>query len=142
IVAIGGFSLGVELLAAVATAGRLLLVGHFLQPAGLYVEDKAAHLGTLADPGMSFGLFYLFADVLIEIIESVEACRSDRRDTGLFSQFGNIFVFLEGQHSTVHVMDEDEFFGAKQILGDNQGTNRALIRDASGVANDMRFPDL
>jgi hypothetical protein len=46
-------------------------------------------------------------------------------------------VVLKGEHAAIRVIDDDEFFRAQQMVGDDQRSQRVFTGDATGIAYDV-----
>ena len=84
---------------------------------------------------MGFYALDLLAYVGFEIVEGVEVGGGAERGAHFFGQRFLQFVFLHPHQAAIGVVDDDEFLGVEQVVGDDQGADRVLGGDASGVAD-------
>src|SRR5438034_5134721 len=84
----------------------------------------------------------LMLHVFFDVLESVE---KGRRDGGGASAVldARAQLLLGGVHqAAVGVVDDHEFLGFQQVVGDKQRAQGVVGDDASRVANDVRVPGL
>src|SRR5262249_28941701 len=74
-------------------------------------------------------------DVVLDIAEGFQGER--RPDAGFLLDLLLHIGILEGQHSAVGVVDQDDFLSPQQALGDDERTDRILADDAARIANNM-----
>ena len=84
---------------------------------------------------MGFYTAYLLADVLFQVIESVEmpwraVGRAHFVREPLFQ-----FVFANFQQAAIRVVDDDELLGVQEMMRNDQGAKRIFGGDAAGIAD-------
>jgi len=87
---------------------------------------------------MRFHAVNLEADVRFEVVEGVEVRGFGCGGSHLFGEAGFQFVFADFQQAAVGVVDDDEFLGVEQMMGDDQGAQGVVGGDAAGIADHVR----
>ena len=116
-----------------------LEVFDFAEEAGGDVVNETANGNGLGYPGMSAEFLELVADIFVDVLESVEKSGGDGGGAGAILDAG-AQVLLTGVHeAAVGVIDDHEFLGAEEMVGDEKGTERIVSDDASSIADDVRI---
>ncbi len=80
----------------------------------------------------------LAADVVFQIFEGVKVDGGNGGRAGFrFEVIEEQIVVFEGQHAAIGVIDDDEFPGTEQVMGNDQGAEGVFGGDAAGIANDV-----
>lgn len=87
---------------------------------------------------MRFHATHLLADIFFEVVEGVEVSGFGCGGSHFFGQAGFQFVFTHFQQAAVGVVDDDEFLGVEQMMGDDERANGVPGGDATGVADHVR----
>jgi hypothetical protein len=118
----------------------LVHAGYLVELAGFYVVDEAAHRDLLK-VRMRIDAGDLLADVGLEIREGVEMRGRNGCAAGFFLEGMQQVMIFEGQHAAIGVVDNDEFLGAEQMMGNDERAQSVFAGDATGVADDVGFAD-
>src|SRR5579864_3616828 len=114
-----------------------LEISDFPEPAVGHVIDKTAHSYLFGNPRMGAQLLQLVANVFVDILKGVKEGWSHRGGSRAILDT-RAQVLLSREHEpAIGVVVDHEFFGAQQIVRDDQRTQRVVSDDASGVANDV-----
>ena len=83
-------------------------------------------------------LLQLVANIFIDILEGVEKRGSQSGGPREILDSGSEILFAGVHQSAICVIDDHDFLGAKQIVRDEQGTQRVVCYYAACVADDVR----
>ena len=86
---------------------------------------------------MGVEFLQLVADIFFDVLEGVEVGRGDGGGSAAIVDAGTQILFVGVHQAAIGVIDDHDFLGAQQVVGDDQGAQRVLGNDASGVANDV-----
>jgi tRNA modification GTPase len=86
---------------------------------------------------MRLDSFYLSSHILLQVIEGVEVYRLHRARARLFLQLVAQSFVLEGQHSAVGVVDDDELLRAQEVMRNDERPQRILCRDPACVTDNV-----
>ena len=118
-------------------AVKLSKVFDFAKAAGAHVIDEATDGDGLGNPRVGAKFLKLVADVFVDVLECVKEGRRNGGGAGAILD-ARAEVLLGCMHQTaVGVVDDHEFFGAKQMVGDKQGAQRVVGDDAAGITDDV-----
>jgi hypothetical protein len=79
----------------------------------------------------------LVADIFIDILKCVKKGRGNSGGSGAILDSGAKVLFGGVHQSAIGVINDHEFFCAKQMVGDDQGTQSVVGDNAAGVADDV-----
>src|SRR5581483_5013934 len=111
---------------------------HFAQQTASHVVDKTAGHDLLRNPRVRPQLLQLVADILFDIPEGIEKGRRDGCGSGGVLDARSQILFGGAHQSAIRVVDNHEFFGAQQVVRNEQRTQAVVSNDASRVADDVR----
>ena len=112
-------------------------VGDFAEAAGGDIVDEATDGNGLRDPRMGAEFLELVADIFVDVLEGEEEGGGDGGGACAILN-ASAEVLLAGEHeATVGVVDDHELFGAKEVMGDEEGAEGIVGDDAAGIANDV-----
>src|SRR5919199_5368511 len=114
--------------------------GDLPQPAGLDLVDEPADRVLLRDERARLDPVDRLAHVLLEVLEGLG--RPGRLDSRVLLDLTPELVVVEGQHAAVRVMDQDDFLGAEQPLGDRQRADLVVRHDPAGVPDHVSVAEL
>lgn len=86
---------------------------------------------------MGTEFLHLVADVLFDILKGIEEGWGDGGGAGAVLDAVAKVVFGSVHQATVRVVNDHDFFGAEQMVGDDEGAQRVVGDDAAGIANDV-----
>ena len=86
---------------------------------------------------MGAELLELVADVFLNVLESVEEGGSDGGGAGAVLDARAEVLFAGLHEAAVGVVDDHEFFGAEQVVRDEQGAEGVVRDDTAGIADDV-----
>jgi hypothetical protein len=106
--------------------------------AGLHIVDESANRKVL-EIGMAVNPSDLLADVVFQIFEGVEVNGGD--SAGFLFEVSQEVTIIQVEHAAVGVIDDDDFPGAEQVMGNDQGAESVFGGDTTGVAYDVGIAD-
>jgi hypothetical protein len=111
---------------------------NFPKQAGGYVKDEAANLVAMRNVRAVLDASNRLANISVQIVERFSC------PFWLLANFGaDAFLEVivgESEHSTIGVMDQDDFFGTEQALADCQGSDFICGNHATGITNYVGLP--
>lgn len=86
---------------------------------------------------MGTELLNLMADILFNILESVEERGGNRGGTRtILDPVAQVF-FGGVRQPAIGVIDDHEFLGVQQVVGNEEGTESIISDNAAGISNDV-----
>ena len=110
---------------------------YFAELAGGDVVDKAADGDTFWNPRMGAELLQLVTHIFIDVLEGVEEGGRDGGGSRAILDSGAQVLFAGVHQAAVGVIDDHDFFRAKEMMGNDEGAKRVFRDDAAGVADDV-----
>ena len=84
----------------------------------------------------------LVANIFVDVLESVEEGRGNGGSAGAILDT-RAKVLLSGLHeAAIGVIDDHELLGSEEVVRDQEGAERIVGNDATGVADDVRVAGL
>jgi len=114
---------------------RCAAPGDLAHATGLDLVHEPPHLVLPRDEGAGLDPRNRLADVLLEIVERLRG--PGRPHARLVLDLATEIVVLEGQHSTVRVVDEHDLLGSEKPLRYRERADLVVGDHAAGVADDV-----
>ncbi len=83
-------------------------------------------------------LLQLVSHIFIDILEGIEKGGSECGGSRQVLDSRSQIAFTGVHQSAIGVIDDHDFLGAQQVVGDQQGAQRVVGNDAAGIADDVR----
>ena len=110
-------------------------------PSGDVIDESADDHG-VGNPGMRVQFFELVPDVFFDILKCVKKGRGNGGCSRAILDASAQILFGGLHQSAIGVVDHHKFFGAQQMMRDDQRAQCIIGNDAAGVSNDVRVTGL
>ena len=86
---------------------------------------------------MGAKLLQLFAHIVFDVLEGVEEGGRNNSSSGAILDSRAQILFAGVHQTAIRMIDDHNFLGAQQIVRYDQGAQRVVGDDTSGIAEDM-----